>query len=231
MAISGSKNFELDVADYIEEAFERCGLELRTAYDLKTARRSLNLLLAEWANRGLNQWTIQTKTVAMVDGTTTYNVDSSNSTAAIDVLDAYIRETVNNQPIDLQMTRLSRSEYASVPDKSTEGKPLQYFIDKQLSPTISVYPTPDKTSTYTVYMNVLTRMDDADAATNTLQLPFRFYPCLAAGLAYYISIKKSPDRTAFLKQIYEEEFDRAMSQDEDRASFRVAPDLKNYNYA
>jgi hypothetical protein len=231
MAVSGSKNFELDVADYIEEAFERCGLELRTAYDLKTARRSLNLLLAEWANRGLNQWTIQTKTVAMVDGTTTYNVDSSNSTAAIDVLDAYIRETVNNQPIDLQMTRLSRSEYASVPDKSTEGKPLQYFIDKQLSPTISVYPTPDKTSTYTVYMNVLTRMDDADAATNTLQLPFRFYPCLAAGLAYYISIKKSPDRTAFLKQIYEEEFDRAMSQDEDRASFRVAPDLKNYNYA
>jgi hypothetical protein len=231
MAVSGSKNFELDVADYIEEAFERCGLELRTAYDLKTARRSLNLLLAEWANRGLNQWTVQTKTVAMVDGTTTYNVDSSDSTAAIDVLDAYIRETVNNQPIDLQMTRLSRSEYASVPDKSTEGKPLQYFIDKQLSPTISVYPTPDKTSTYTVYMNVLTRMDDADAATNTLQLPFRFYPCLAAGLAYYISIKKSPDRTAFLKQIYEEEFDRAMSQDEDRASFRVAPDLKNYNYA
>lgn len=231
MAVSGSKNFELDVADYIEEAFERCGLELRTAYDLKTARRSLNLLLAEWANRGLNQWTVQTKTVAMVDGTTTYNVDSSNSTAAIDVLDAYIRETVNNQPIDLQMTRLSRSEYASVPDKSTEGKPLQYFIDKQLSPTISVYPTPDKTSTYTVYMNVLTRMDDADAATNTLQLPFRFYPCLAAGLAYYISIKKSPDRTAFLKQIYEEEFDRAMSQDEDRASFRVAPDLRNYNYA
>jgi hypothetical protein len=231
MTVSGSKNFELDVADYIEEAFERCGLELRTAYDLKTARRSLNLLLAEWANRGLNQWTVQTKTVAMVDGTTTYNVDSSNSTAAIDVLDAYIRETVNNQPIDLQMTRLSRSEYASVPDKSTEGKPLQYFIDKQLSPTISVYPTPDKTSTYTVYMNVLTRMDDADAATNTLQLPFRFYPCLAAGLAYYISIKKSPDRTAFLKQIYEEEFDRAMSQDEDRASFRVAPDLRNYNYA
>lgn len=231
MAISGSKNFELDVADYIEEAFERCGLELRTAYDLKTARRSLNLLLAEWANRGLNQWTVQTKTVAMVDGTTTYNVDSSNSTAAIDVLDAYIRETVNNQPIDLQMTRLSRSEYASIPDKSTEGKPLQYFIDKQLSPTISVYPTPDKTSTYTVYMNVLTRMDDADAATNTLQLPFRFYPCLAAGLAYYISIKKSPDRTAFLKQIYEEEFERAMSQDEDRASFRVAPDLRNYNYA
>ena len=231
MAVSGSKNFELDVAEYIEEAFERCGLELRTAYDLKTARRSLNLLLAEWANRGLNQWTIQTKTVAMIDGTTTYNVDSSDATAAIDVLDAYVRETINSNPVDLQMTRLSRSEYASVPDKSTEGKPLQFFVDKQLSPTISVYPTPDKSSTYTVYMNVLTRMDDADTPTDTLQLPFRFYPCLAAGLSYYLSIKKAPDRTAFLKQIYEEEFLRAMSQDEDRASVRVTPDVASYNYA
>ena len=167
----------------------------------------------------------------MVDGTTTYNVDSSDATAAIDVLDAYVRETINSNPVDLQMTRLSRSEYASVPDKSTEGKPLQFFVDKQLSPTISVYPTPDKSSTYTVYMNVLTRMDDADTPTDTLQLPFRFYPCLAAGLSYYLSIKKAPDRTAFLKQIYEEEFLRAMSQDEDRASVRVTPDVASYNYA
>ena len=97
MAVSGSKNFELEVADYVEEAFERCGLELRTAYDLKTARRSLNLLLAEWANRGLNQWTIQEKTVAMVKDTTTYNVDSSTGTATIDVLDAFVRQTVNSE--------------------------------------------------------------------------------------------------------------------------------------
>ncbi len=120
MAVSGSKNFELDVADYIEEAFERCGLELRTAYDLKTARRSLNLLLAEWANRGLNQWTIQEKTIAMVAGTTSYNVDSTNSTAAIDVLDAFMRQTVNSENSDIQMTRLSRSDYSAVPNKSTQ---------------------------------------------------------------------------------------------------------------
>ena len=124
MAVSGSKNFELDVADYIEEAFERCGLELRTAYDLKTARRSLNLLLAEWANRGLNQWTIQEKTISMVSGTTSYNVDSANSTAAIDVLDAFVRQTINSENSDIQMTRLSRSEYSSVPNKSTTGTPL-----------------------------------------------------------------------------------------------------------
>ena len=231
MAVSGSKNFELEVADYVEEAFERCGLELRTAYDLKTARRSLNLLLAEWANRGLNQWTIQEKTVAMVKDTTTYNVDSSTGTATIDVLDAFVRQTVNSENSDLQMTRLSRSEYSSVPNKSTTGTPLQFFIDKQITPTISVYPTPDASSTYTVHMNVLTRMDDVDAATDTLQMPFRFYPCLAAGLAYYISIKKSPEKTGMLKQLYEEEFQRAMETDEDRASVKITPDVSHYNIA
>ena len=231
MAVSGSKNFELEVADYVEEAFERCGLELRTAYDLKTARRSLNLLLAEWANRGLNQWTIQEKTVAMVKDTTTYNVDSSTGTATIDVLDAFVRQTVNSENSDLQMTRLSRSEYSSVPNKSTTGTPLQFFIDKQITPTISVYPTPDASSTYTVHMNVLTRMDDVDDATDTLQMPFRFYPCLAAGLAYYISIKKSPEKTGMLKQLYEEEFQRAMESDEDRASVKITPDVSHYNIA
>ena len=104
---------------------------------------------------------------------------------------------------------------------------MQFFIDKQLSPTISVYPAPDASSKYTVYMNVLTRMDDADSATNTLDIPFRFYPCLAAGLAYYLSIKKSPERTALLKQIYDEEFFRAMEQDEDRASVRITPDVSS----
>jgi len=231
MAVSGSKDFELDVADYIEEAFERCGLELRTAYDLRTARRSLNLLLAEWANRGLNQWTIQEKTIARVEGTTAYNVDSSVSTAAIDVLDAFVRQTVNSENSDIQMTRLSRSEYSAIPNKSTQGQPLQFFVDKQISPTISVYPTPDETSKYTIHLNVLTRMDDVDAATNTLQMPFRFYPCLAAGLAYYISIKKNPERTGLLKQIYEEEFQRALDADEDRASLRITPDISNYNIA
>ena len=231
MATSNSKNFEPDVAEYIEEAFERCGLELRTAYDLKTARRSLNLLLAEWSNRGLNQWTIATKTVAMVDGTATYNIDSTNATAPIDVLDAFVRETISGSNSDIQMTRLSRSEYSAIPDKGTESKPNQFFIDKQLTPTISVYPTPDKSSTYTVHMNVLTRMDDADAATNTLDMPFRFYPCLAAGLAYYLSMKRAPDKTGFLKQIYEEEFIRALSTDQERASFYVAPNFRGYNTA
>jgi hypothetical protein len=231
MALSGSKDFELDVADYVEEAFERCGLELRTGYDLKSANRSLNLMLAEWANRGLNQWTVKEKTVAMVQGTSTYNIDSTNATAPIDVLDVYIRETQGSETTDLPMTRLSRAEYSHITTKSSTGKPNQFLIDKQTTPTLTVWPVPDKTSTYTVYMNVLTRMDDADAGANTMDMPFRFYPCLAAGLAYYISLKRAPDRTSMLKSLYEEEFQRALSTDEDRASFRVSPSLRSYNNA
>tara|TARA_R100001510_G_scaffold25453_1_gene22347 strand:+ start:622 stop:1317 length:696 start_codon:yes stop_codon:yes gene_type:complete len=231
MATSSSKNFEPDVAEYIEEAFERCGLELRTGYDLKSANRSLNLMLAEWANRGLNQWTIAQKTVAMVKDTTEYNIDSTNGTAPIDVLDVFIRETVSSETTDLPMSRLSRAEYSHIVNKSSTGKPNQYFINKQITPTISVWPAPDKSSTYTVVMNVLTRMDDSDSATNTMEVPFRFYPCLTAGLAYYISMKRAPERTAMLKSMYEEEFTRALSQDEDRASFRISPDIRSYNNA
>ena len=231
MATSSSKNFEPDVAEYIEEAFERCGLELRTGYDLKSANRSLNLMLAEWANRGLNQWTIAQKTVTMVKDTTEYNIDSTNSTAPIDVLDVFIRETVSSETTDLPMSRLSRAEYSHIVNKSSTGKPNQYFINKQITPTISVWPAPDKSSTYTVVMNVLTRMDDSDSATNTMEVPFRFYPCLTAGLAYYISMKRAPERTAMLKSMYEEEFTRALSQDEDRASFRISPDIRSYNNA
>jgi len=231
MAVSGSKDFELDVADYVEEAFERCGLELRTGYDLKTATRSLNLMLAEWSNRGLNQWTVAQKTIPMVADTTVYDVDSTTPTATIDVLDVFIRETIGGTATDVPLSRMSRAEYSHVATKSTTGKPNQFYVNKLLSPTITVWPAPDKSSTYTVYVNALTRMDDADAGANTMQVPFRFYPCLAAGLAYYIALKKAPDRVQMLKSMYEEEFDRALSQDEERASFRVSPYLRSYNIA
>ena len=231
MAVSGSKDCELDVADYVEEAFERCGLELRTGYDLKTATRSLNLMLAEWANRGLNQWTVAQKTIPMVADTTVYDVDSTNPTATIDVLDVFIRETIGGTATDVPLSRMSRAEYSHVATKTSTGKPNQFYVNKLLSPTITVWPAPDKSSTYTVYVNALSRMDDADAGANTMQVPFRFYPCLAAGLAYYIALKKAPDRVQMLKSLYEEEFDRALSQDEERASFRVSPDLRNYNIA
>jgi hypothetical protein len=231
VAASGSKNFELDVADYVEEAFERCGLELRTGYDLKTATRSLNLMLAEWANRGLNQWTITQKVLTLVKDTTSYTIDSTNPTATIDVLDVFIRETLGGVSTDVPMTRMSRSQYANISTKSTTGKPNQYLIDKQISPLVKIWPSPDQNSKYELYLNVLTRIDDADVGANTMEIPFRFFPCLAAGLAYYLALKRAPEKVGMLKQLYEEEFQRALSQDEDRASFRVAPDLRGYNIA
>jgi hypothetical protein len=231
MATSNSKDFELDVAEYIEEAFERCGLELRTGYDLESARRSLNLLLAEWANRGLNQWTVKQNSIPMVQGTASYNLDSTNPTAVIDVLDCFVRETVSGTTTDLPLNRMSRAEYANMATKSTTGKPNQFVMDKQITPTITIWPVPDKSSAYTVYVNVLTRMDDADTGADTMQIPFRFYPCLAAGLAYYMALKRAPDKVQLLKALYEEEFQRAMSQDEERASFRIAPNLRSYNIA
>ena len=231
MAVSGSKNFELDVADYVEEAFERCGLELRTGYDLKSATRSLNLMLAEWANRGLNQWTVNQKTISMVLDTTEYTIDSTNPTATIDVLDVFVRETIGGVATDVPLSRMSRAEYSHLATKSTTGKPNQFFINKKLSPSITVWPAPDKNSTYTLHVNTLSRMDDADVGANTMEVPFRFFPCLAAGLAYYLALKRAPEKVQILKSLYEEEFNRALSQDEERASFRVAPDLRNYNIA
>jgi hypothetical protein len=221
MAVSGSKDFELDVSDYIEEAFDRCGLEVRTGYDLKTAKRSLNLMLAEWANRGLNQWTIEQTTINMVDGTGIYSLDSDT----IDVLGAILRRDNNDYTIE----RLSRDEYLNLPSKTTTGRVSQFFMDRQITPQIKVWPVPNN-STDQVIVDRLVRMDDADTYTNTLQVPFRFYPCLAAGLAYYISLKKAPDRVQLLKALYEEEFERAMSEDRDRASFKVQPTMAYNRY-
>ncbi len=222
MATSSSTNFEPDVTEFVEEAFERCGLELRTGYDLKTAKRSINLMLAEWANRGLNQWTIEQATQTVTKGTNQYTLNSN----VIDILDCSLRRDTDGTNLDLQMTKISRSEFLNIPTKSTQARPNQFFLDKQVSPVLNIWPTPEN-STDVLVFNKLVRMDDADTATNTMDMPFRFYPCFAAGLAYYIAIKKAPDRVVMLKQMYEDEFERAMSQDEDSASFRISPYLRN----
>lgn len=221
MAVSGSTDFELDVADYVEEAFERCGLEVRTGYDLKTAKRSMNLMFADWANRGLNQWTIEQRTVTAVSGTGSYTLGND----VIDVLSLVVRRSGTDYALD----RISRDEYLNIPTKNTTGRPTQYFVDRQITPELKTWPVPDN-STDVLIFDVLTRLDDADTYTNTLSVPFRFYPALAAGLAYYISVKRAPDRMQMLKALYEEELGRAMDEDRDRASFRVAPDLRNYRY-
>ena len=221
MALSGSTNFEPNVTEFVEEAFERCGLELRTGYDLVTAKRSINLMLAEWANRGLNQWTIEEGTQTVTEDTTSYTLNSN----VIDILDCSLKRTEGSVTTDLSMRRLSRSEYLNIPVKATTGRPSQFFLDKQNSPVLKIWPAPENSTDILVF-NKIVRMDDADTAINTMDMPFRFYPCFAAGLAYYISVKKAPEKTQLLKQMYDEEFDRAASTDEDRASFRIRPDLR-----
>jgi len=216
MAVSGSANFELDVNEYIEEAFERCGLEVRTGYDLKSAKRSLNLMLADWANRGLNQWTIEQTTVVLTQGTGNYSLGADT----IDVLNAVVRRSNT----DYSLERISRSDYINIPTKTQQARPSQFFVDRQINPTLKLWPVPDN-STDTVIIDRLVRIDDADTYSNTLDLPFRFYPCLAAGLAYYLAIKRAPDRVSLLKAVYEEEFERAASEDRDRASFNIQPSM------
>ena len=219
MATSGSTDFELDVADYIEEAFERCGLEVRTGYDLKSENRSLNLLLADWANRGLNQWTIKQRTLTLTSGTGNYDL----GTDVIDILSVVVRR----DGTDFQLERLSRDEYLAIPTKTTEGRPNQFFLDRQLTPKLKLWPVPEN-STDVIHFDALTRIQDADDFTNTLDMPFRFYPCLAAGLAYYLALKRAPNRVQLLKAVYEEEFERAATEDRDRSSFNVVPDFQYF---
>ena len=287
MAVSGSKDFEPNVAEYVEEAFERCGLELRTGYDAQTARRSLNLLFADWANRGLNRWTIEqvTQTFAkdIADypvGTITLSVSDSDSftiaetitggtsaataslitkpastsmtitvpsgtfasgetitgssssatttttstasledtQSTIDILSGVIRRDSS----DIAITRISRDDYLNIATKSTKGRPTQFYVDRLITPVVKVWPTPENSTDQFIY-DRLVRIDDADTSVNTVEVPFRFYPCLAAGLAYYISLKRAPDRIQILKALYEEEFLRAAEEDRDKASLVLVP--------
>mgnify|MGYP003132125322 CR=1 FL=1 len=219
MTTSGSTDFELNVADYVEEAFERCGLEVRTGYDLQTTRRSLNILFADWANRGLNQWTIEQRTQALTAADGEYSI----GTDVIDILSAVVRRSNT----DFALDRLSRSEFLNIPTKTTQGRPNQFFLDRQITPNLKIWPVPEN-STDTVVYDALTRIQDADTPTNTVEVPFRFYPCLAAGLAYYLSMKRAPDRVQLLKAVYEEEFERAATEDRDRASYNVVPQYQYF---
>ena len=218
MATSNSRDFDLDVAEIVEEAYERCGLELRTAYDAKSARRSLNLMFADWANRGLNLWTVTQTTQALTEGTATYTLTAN----VTDLLEVVIRRSGS----DTDVTRISRGEYLSIPNKTTKGKPSQYFFDRQTLPQINVWPTPEN-STDTLVFYFVNRIQDVDSLTNTADTPFRFLPCMVAGRAYYISMKKAPERIQLLKTVYEEEFQRAADEDEDRVSLKLQPSIQH----
>ena len=221
MTTSGSRDFDLDVGEIIEEAYERCGLEMRTGYDAKTARRSLNLMFADWANRGLNLWTVTQATTAITSGTATYTFDATY----VDLLEVVLR---NSSGTDFTLSQMSRSEYLTIPNKASTGQPSQYFFDRQTIPTITLWSTPD--ASYTLVYYFVSRIQDADSLVNNADTPFRFLPCMVAGLAYYLSMKRAPERVQLLKSVYEEEFQRAAAEDANSTPLKLTPSMSYYSY-
>jgi len=301
MTTSSTNAFNLDLNDLIEEAFERCGLELRTGYDFKTARRSLNLLTVEWANRGINLWTVEQGQITMNTGQATYALPNDT----IDLLDQTIRQNngTTNQT-DINISRISEPTYMTIPNKLTQGRPIQVWINRQSGqtnnlasttlngaisatdvtitltstvglatsgfikidnetivysnisgnqllncsrgqanttaashltaasvftqnlPSINVWPTPNAGGGYVFVYYRLRRMQDAGSGVTEQDIPFRFIPCMVAGLAYYISMKKpevSPDRVVMLKTDYEQQFQLASEEDREKAPIRFVP--------
>ena len=216
MTTSGSRDFNLDVGEVIEEAYERCGLEVRTGYDAKTARRSLNLMFADWANRGLNLWTVNQATIDLVQGTALYPLLSD----VVDTFDVILRR--NNT--DYEVQRISRGDYVTLPNKTTQGRPSQYWLNRQIAPQLNLWSVPDNSTDQLIYYYIR-RIEDADTLVNTTDMPFRFYPCMVAGLAYYMAMKRAPERVQMLKTVYEEEFQRAADEDQGRTPLRLQPSL------
>lgn len=224
MATSGTTAFTLDLTECVEEAFERCGAELRTGYDLKTARRSLNLLFADWANKGINLWTVEQGSITLVPGTAAYNLPADT----VDLLEHVIRTGagVASTQADLNITRISVSTYATIPNKLTQARPIQVYINRQSpTPTITVWPVPDTSTTYTFVYWRLRRIQDAGTGVNTMDVPFRFLPCMVAGLAYYLSMKLpgALERMQVLKMQYDEAWDFASTEDREKAAIRFVP--------
>ena len=225
MATSGTATFNLEISEVIEEAFERCGLQSKTGYDIETARRSLNLLSLEWANRGLNFWCVEQGTASTVASTSTITLPADT----VDLIEYWIRDGTGTSQNDLPLSRFSVSQYSTIPNKLTEGRPVNLFIDKQrAAPVAYLWPTPDKVYTF-AYQRIRriedTKQTDPDGNAPNPDVPARFLPALVSGLAYMIS-QKYPEalmRSPELKAEYEFQWDLAQSEDRDRASVHFVP--------
>jgi hypothetical protein len=224
MTTSNTTAFDMEFTEIAEEAFERAGREMRSGYDLRTARRSMNLLTIEWQNRGINMWTVDSGTIDLVKGQTTpYDLPADT----IDLLEHQIRTGSGNTATqsDLTISRISVSTYASIPNKLTQGRPIQLYIERLRDvPKVNVWPIPDSND-YKLYYWRMRRIEDAGSGVQTADMNFRFFPCLVAGLAYYIAMKlpEMIDRVPLLKAVYDEQFDLAAGEDREKTSARFVP--------
>lgn len=221
MATSGTAAFNLDLQELIEEAGERCGYEIRTGYDFRTARRSLNLMLADWANRGLNMWTFEQQSIPMVAGQASYDLPADT----VDLMEVVLRTGAGQAQQDLWLTRLALPQYHSMPNKNSEGRPVQYVVLRTATPSVVVWPVPQASATYTMVYWRLRRIQDAGGGTHTPDVPFRFLPALVAGLAYHLALKVPGglDRLQTLKVQYDEAMQMAMDEDREKAPLRFIP--------
>lgn len=226
MTTSGTSVFNLEIQEIVEEAFERAGLEMRTGYDLRSARRSLNLLSAEWANRGYNLWTVTEYAIPLSTGVATYDLPADT----IDTLDHVVRSTQNNTDTDIVVRRLSLSSYAAIPNKMTPGRPVQVFVDRQIAPTITVWPVPTNYADQLVVWYMRRMQDTGSGGTNNVDIPFRFIPALIAGLAYMVALKRPKEvpepRVERLLAEYTAQWELAASEDRDRTSLRLVPGMR-----
>lgn len=223
MATSGTTTFNLNIDEIIDEGFERCGLSTTSGYDLRSARRSLDLLFAEWGNRGIHLWKVDLHEAALVSGQAEYSVSSNVS----DVLEGYVSSSSiaseNLETQDVSLTKIDRSTYAALPNKLATGQPSQYYVERLTTPKIYLYQAPDlNTYTHLKYY-VIKRIEDAGSYTNQADVAYRFLPCMCAGLAYYLAMKKAPQLVQQNKLVYEDELKRALDEDGQRTSTYITP--------
>jgi len=222
MTTSGTTDFNMEFTEIAEEAFERAGREMRSGYDLKTARRSMNLLTIEWQNRGINLWTIEQGSQILTAGTATYDLPPDT----IDLLEHVVRTGSGSNQQDLSISRISVSTYATIPSKTATGRPIQVWVQRlRDNPKVTLWPVPDTSQPYTLVYWRLRRVQDAGSGIQTADMNFRFFPCLVAGLAYYIAMKipEGAERLQMLKAAYDEQFDLAAGEDREKASIRFVP--------
>lgn len=217
MATSGTRTFTLTAADAIEEAYELAGLEYRTGYDGVTARRSMNIMFADWSNRGIQIWEVEQVSLDLTQGTTTYDLNQFD----IDILDAVIRRTTNGIQTDFQIDRINRGEYLDIPNKETQARVTQYYVERTIIPKLYVWPAPEN-STDKFISYRWKRIQDIFASVDDVDLPSRFLPCLTTGLAFNLALKKNPEKAALLQPLYEQNLVNAIKYDDD-SSLRLVP--------